>query len=194
MFRKEDKLYYTWYDFDECIKQCCTFIESMSKPIHVVTFYRGGLPLGTRLSNEFKLPLSIIDYQSYDGNTKEMSFMKNANICSNEVLYVVDDIMDSGNTINKAIDFLHKEFPNNQIEVFTIFGNNDKFKGTYYQHKHNKNDWIVFPWEMDITSLMKCSVCVHGEPCNKNAENIHCNIFNASYPANRSCEKFEYEL
>ena len=149
MYKKDNKTYYEWSDFEDCIQVCGVYIENETRKVHIVTLYRGGLPLGVRLSNEYNLPLSILDYQSYNGNSKEVSMMKNAGICSSDVLYLVDDIMDSGNSIKKAKEFLNKEFPDNKIEIFTIFGSNKKFQGTSFQYVHDK-EWIIFkPWERE---------------------------------------------
>ena len=113
---------------------------------HIVTLYRGGLPLGVRLSNELNCPLSIIDYQSYAGKkTEHMSLIKDDGIKSKDVILLVDDICDSGNTMKKAIDFLHENTKDIKIIPFTIFGSKDR---DCHFCRENSEQWVQFlPWE-----------------------------------------------
>jgi hypoxanthine phosphoribosyltransferase len=148
MYTENDKVYFESHDFEYAVAEVSTMIERERNKVHLVAPYRGGLPLGVRLSNQCKVPLSILDYQRLDGDSEEVSVIKNASISSSETIYLVDDIADEGITINKCLEFLSKEFPNNKIVVYSIFGNDEKHPPKWkYTFKH-LGDWIVFiPWE-----------------------------------------------
>ncbi len=134
------KQYITWREVDDIV----TDLE-LEANAHVITLYRGGLPLGVMLSNRYGINLSILDYQSYDGNSKDVRLMKNAGIKDNEILYIVDDIADTGNSIEKSLEFLHKTFPNNEVRIFTIVGR--KHNPPEWKYSIEYKNWCIFPWE-----------------------------------------------
>lgn len=143
----------SWDKFDECIGLLIYDLKSSydinSNNTHIVTLYRGGLPLGVSLSNKLKVPLSILDYQRLDGvdkESQEVSFIKNANIKEDCTILLVDDIADEGITIRKSIEFLNEHFPKNKIIVYTLIGNKKHNKDWKYSIENNGN-WQVFPWE-----------------------------------------------
>ena len=148
----KDKLHVSWEDYNNDVILLKKEIEKIENP-HLVTLYRGGLPLGTHLSNVMNLPLSIVDFQSYDGHSSEPELIKNAGICVTDTLVLVDDIFDKGLTIAKTVDKLYDIFPNIKIKVFTLYQNN------HMSHLHKNYDfkveslnnshglWVSFPWE-----------------------------------------------
>ena len=146
MPKTPEKHHYTFADYDyDLIK--ITWKYKSQNNLHIVAPYRGGLPLGVALSNRLDAPLSILDYQRYDGETEEVSFMKNAGIEVTHKIILVDDLVDEGITIDKCYEFLSKEYPHNDIEVLTIFGRPGYRKKYNYMREHPKK-WIHFdPWE-----------------------------------------------
>ena len=152
-----EKLYYTWIDFDHDVARLVNIIEKIDN-VHLITLYRGGLPLGTTLSNILGLPLSIIDLQTRDSITKatdkEPKLIKNAGITSNQHLILVDDIFDIGLTMAKSVDFLHAEFPNNKLRTFTLHTNthnsdlHDHYKFDNSGLQSSLGQWVVYPWEV----------------------------------------------
>ena len=146
MYNQDGKLYFEYSDFEESIEDIISKINKKSNN-HLITLYRGGLPLGVRLSNELNLPLSLLDYQRLDGDSLEVTMMKNANISSDQTLILIDDIADEGITITKSVEYLYKHFPNNPVQVYTIFGSKKHDSKWMYTYEHNK-EWVVFiPWE-----------------------------------------------
>jgi hypoxanthine phosphoribosyltransferase len=151
MYKKNNKIYFEYDDFEAAVEDVASLIEKENKKVHLVAPYRGGLPLGVRLSNQCNIPLSILDYQRLDGNkenSKNVSMMKNAGICVSDVIYLIDDIADEGITITKSLEYLREKFPLVSIKVYTIFGNDEKHNPDWkYTCKHF-GDWIVFvPFE-----------------------------------------------
>ena len=92
---------------------------------HVVSIYRGSLPMGVHLSNALGCPMSIVKYQSRDGEDNKAEWI--LNLIHDEKLrptarffphlIVVDDIYDTGYTMDRVIEF---------VKLYR---------------------WIVFPWE-----------------------------------------------
>lgn len=150
-----EKYYYTHEMYEEDISKIKDIIGDKTKyaSVHLVSLYRGSLPMGVRLSNELDLPLSIIDYQTRDGESKEPVLIKNAGILRSDVLYVLDDIYDLGLTMNKAREYLMELFPFNRIEGITLVRN----KANEHLHKDcawvqslrtTNGEWVVFEdWE-----------------------------------------------
>ena len=147
-----EKLYVTWDDFNDDIYLLKEEIRQIEKP-HLVTLYRGGLPMGTHLSNILDLPLSLVDFQSYDGHSKEPTLIKNDGISADQTLVLVDDIFDKGLTLAKTVDMLYKQFPHIRIRVFTLYTNNhmqhlhDNYDFTVTSVRLSQGKWVVFPWE-----------------------------------------------
>ena len=57
---------------------------------------------------------------------------------------IVDDIWDSGKTMNAVLDYLGEE----DITTATLFWKETaKEKPTYYANIAGRNEWVVFPWE-----------------------------------------------
>jgi len=151
LYHSSGKVHFEPEDFEEAVQDFGVHF-SLTNPISkteeysLVALYRGGLPLGVRLSNQFNLTLSIVDYQRLDGDSSEPAFIKN--IVKSDNIILVDDIADEGITISRTLEFLKKEFPKKEILVYTIFGNNKKHpSGWKYTFLHHK-EWIQFvPWE-----------------------------------------------
>tara|TARA_Y100001938_G_C8045050_1_gene408358 strand:+ start:812 stop:1267 length:456 start_codon:yes stop_codon:yes gene_type:complete len=140
------------YYYDEYYKDI-TDIASRYKNIsniHIVGVYRGSLPIATHLSNVLECPMSIIKFQSRDGEDQKAEWM--LNLTNDKSLHpkffpkliVIDDVYDTGKTF-RAIKEL-PEFKNNpDYSLIALFGNKND-DGVYYIHEQLYR-WIVYPWE-----------------------------------------------
>ena len=142
------------YYYDEYFNDMATLYDRYVNRVnpHVVGVYRGSLPIATHLSNVLECPMSIIKFQSYDGNDKKAEWLLNLTEDKSlrdkpqffPYLIVIDDIYDTGNTF-RAIKKL-PEFQNNpDYSLTALFGNANK-DNVFYQHEQLYR-WIVFPWE-----------------------------------------------
>ena len=172
----------------------------------IIAPYRGGLPLGVKLSHLLDLPLGIINYQRIDGNDKDKKISlaiepvgKVIDNDGNEIpvpfifmkgpILLVDEICDTGETMVKTIKYLKLLNPNIEIKVICLYANNDGDEYVMSQTgvnimplRDNEGKWITFPWENDMDT---CKYCFNGEPCRNDLENFtHCNIKNKSFPNN----------
>jgi len=139
------KLYYDWNDHNSDIEQI-THMDFNYK--HIISIYRGSLVIGTHLSNIDNIPLSIIQFQTRDGNDKKPKFLLNLLPQDKEVdVLVIDDIVDSGKTMNVIKEFLIDLYPKCNFRFQTIFGNKGKNNDVeYLREQYGK--WVVFPWEI----------------------------------------------
>ena len=129
--------------------------EKIPNP-HIVAIYRGGLPIGVHLSNVLNCPLSIVKYQSRDGEDKKAEWL--LNLTSDKKLHpkffpeliVVDDIYDTGDTFRAVLNL--PEFHNNpNYRSVALFGNPNDDKVNYLHEQVYR--WIVFPWERVIGGM-----------------------------------------
>ena len=137
MYKKDDKTYYTWHDYEADIHQIRDFEFD-----HVVGIYRGSLPMAVHISNVFDVPMSIVGFQTRDGKDTE-PYMIKAGKAPTQIL-VVDDIYDSGYTMKSVIQFL-SHYSTDRIQGFCLFGKENKLNVSY-ANEHD-GSWIVFPWE-----------------------------------------------
>ena len=117
---------------------------------HIVSIYRGSLPLGVHLSNVLNCPLSIVKYQSRDGEDHKAEWL--LNLTGDKKLHpkffpeliVVDDIYDTGETFRAVLNL--PEFKDNpNYRAIALFGNPNE-DGVLYLNEQVYR-WIVFPWE-----------------------------------------------
>ena len=142
------------YYYDQYYNDLNTLIGRYQKypDPHVVSIYRGSLPIGVHLSNALNCPLSIIKYQSRDGEdsqaewllnlTHEKSVRQNPNFFP--FIILIDDIYDTGKTFRAALAL--DEFQSNpNFTAIALFGNKND-DGVYFLNEQLYR-WIVFPWE-----------------------------------------------
>ncbi len=122
------KTYYTWQEFHND----CKTIAEWARDKDFKTIYgipRGGLIVAVCLSHLLDLPIML----SREDITKQT--------------LIVDDIVDSGNTIN---------------QLYTLLGASDFHVASLYLadgathtpafFARQKTDWVVFPWETEGSS------------------------------------------
>ena len=132
------KIYYEWSDYEVDMRQVKNFEFD-----HVVGIYRGGLPMAVHISNVFDVPMSIVGFQTRDGEDKEPYMIHKAEEAPKQVL-VVDDIYDSGYTMKKVIESLSR-LAVYDIQGFCLFGKENNLNISYANEQDGS--WIVFPWE-----------------------------------------------
>ena len=139
------------YYYDEYYYDVATLAQRYKKITypHIISVYRGSLPLGVHLSNILKCPLSIVKYQSRDGKDSQAEWLLNLTIERKNPkffphLIVVDDIYDTGETF-RAVKALPEFQDNPDYSLMALFGN-DNDDDVHYLHEQMYR-WIVFPWE-----------------------------------------------
>ena len=142
------------YFYDEYYQDMANLVEKYKRipNPHIVSIYRGSLPMGVHLSNALECPMSIVKYQSRDGEDKKAEWILNL---IHDVklrptarffphLIVVDDIYDTGKTFRAVLEL--EEFQSNpNFQAVALFGNPNNDGVVYLNEQVYR--WIVFPWE-----------------------------------------------
>lgn len=193
MYIRDGKTYLTNFDLKNAYNIIIDYINQLKldgKNIHLVGIARGSFNLIQELSNRCDLEYTILKYSTYDKNDTDVKEgFSSVKIKPNDLLLIIDDIADTGNTIINTIKYLQEKYNIiNNIDVFTLVGSSIKFPKWKYVYEH-KEKWIVFPYEHNL--IESCKICLNGEECNKYFKYIHCNIFNKSFNSNHSCIEFK---
>lgn len=124
----ENKIFYSWIDFDLDIKilsEKVIVYKDLIKNIYGVP--RGGLVVAIVLSHYLKKPI-ILEKKRITSKT-----------------LIVNDISDTGNTLSKLL------MKRTYFMVLTLFKKNGTiFNPEYYVREKLPDSWIVFPWELEI--------------------------------------------
>lgn len=121
----------------------------------VLGIKNGGLNVSTPIATEFKKPHHSIRISFYDGEQRltkplvddfeKLKFVKTAG----KFLWV-DDIIDSGSTLRWFIENTGLKM-SEDFQIATIHWckeNSPDLQPNFYVDLKDKNDWIVYPWEM----------------------------------------------
>lgn len=145
--------YYPYEEFktdtNNLIKQVNDF-----KPESILGIARGGLTLAHAISEGLGLrDVQTIRTELYDEKDKResISIFGECDFKDIKRVLVVDDIADSGQTLNFILDVLVKQNPDIEFKTATLF-----YKKTSIYEPHfwinEANDWIDFFWERDFKS------------------------------------------
>ena len=115
-----DKLIITYEEYKKVVEKLALEIEKKYEPTVLVGIMRGAAPIIDILSRIFKLPTAYVVIQSYSGDTVqdkqgELIFARDISaIATNEdfkKVLLVDDLSDTGLTLNKSIEWLKEYEP-----------------------------------------------------------------------------------
>ena len=115
-----DKLIITYEEYKKVVEKLALEIEKNYKPTVLVGIMRGAAPIIDILSRIFKLPTAYVVIQSYSGDTVqnkqgELIFARDISaIAASEdfkKVLLVDDLSDTGLTLNKSIEWLKEYDP-----------------------------------------------------------------------------------
>ena len=101
------------------------------------------------LSYKLNIPIRYVGLSSYKETERQndIIFTQYAEIGNYKNILVVDDIIDSGRTINTIRNIIEMNSCDRQFKCVTIYATeNNKTNVDWY--KYIKTDkWIAFPWE-----------------------------------------------
>ena len=156
-----DKLIISFEQYIKIVEKLAVEIHKNYKPTVLVGIMRGAAPILDILSRVLKLPIAYIVIQSYSGEgmeDKQGQLMFAREISSlaenkdfNRVL-LIDDLSDTGLTLNKSIDWLKNYGPTKDYikEVKTAClwkKKSSTFEPDFRPVKLNSDPWIVQPTE-----------------------------------------------
>ena len=134
------------YSFDEYERDVKSLRKTLCdiKNIHLIAVYRGSIPLVVHLSNVLNCEMSIIRLHESNGNTAQIEFVSN-NIKDDHHLVVMEDIYDTGRTMQSIQRMLEVEYENHTISYYSLFGRKNDDGVVFLNEKKKK--WITFHWE-----------------------------------------------
>jgi len=151
---RDNKLVYEIRDYQKTVTGLLDLIKQNDIK-NIVSIYRGSIPLGVKLSNQYNLPLSIIDYQTRDkvGNKTDPYWMKDA--IQNGNVLVIDDILDTGKTMIDVLKFIKDDKKDlGDMFIHTIFkaksntNSSELEKFGKFTFDYESDAWVIFePWE-----------------------------------------------
>ena len=156
-----NKLIITFDEYNKIVEKLAIEIHKKYKPTVLVGIMRGAAPILDILSRILKLPIAYIVIQSYSGKgmeDKQGQLMFSREISSlaeskdyNKVL-LVDDLSDTGLTLNKSIEGLKNYAPTKDFikEVKTAClwkKKSSSFEPDFCPVRLDSDPWIVQPTE-----------------------------------------------
>jgi len=156
-----DKLIISFEEYLKTVEKLAVKIHQNYKPTVLIGIMRGAAPIIDILSRIMKLPIAYIVIQSYSGKgmedkqgqlmfAREISSLANNKDFSRVLL--IDDLSDTGLTLNKSIEWLKKYEPIKDYikEVKTAClwkKKSSTFEPDFCSVKLDSDPWIVQPTE-----------------------------------------------
>ena len=168
-----EKLIITFQEYTKIVEKLAIEIHNNYKPTVLVGIMRGAAPILDILSRILKLPIAYIVIQSYSGKKMEdkqgelMFAREISSLAKNndfDRVLLVDDLSDTGLTLNKSIDWLKQYEPIKshikEIRTACLWKKKSSiFKPDYCPVLLDGDPWIVQPYEyydeIDIDGLNK---------------------------------------
>ena len=156
-----DKLIINFNDYTKIVEKLAVLIHKNYKPTVLVGIMRGAAPIIDILSRILKLPIAYIVIQSYSGKgiedkQGELMFAREiSSLAKNEDfnrILLIDDLSDTGLTLNKSIEWLKNYGPTKDYikEVKTAClwkKKSSSFEPDFCPVRLDSDPWIVQPTE-----------------------------------------------
>ena len=156
-----EKLIITFDEYTEIVEKLAIAIHNSYKPTVLVGIMRGAAPILDILSRVLKLPIAYIVIQSYSGDGMEdkqgqlMFAREISSLAENkdfDKVLLVDDLSDTGLTLNKSIEWLKNYAPTknyiNEVKTACLWKKKSStFEPDFCPVKLDSDPWIVQPTE-----------------------------------------------
>ena len=156
-----EKLIISFKDYTQIVEKLAIQIHKSYRPSVLIGIMRGAAPIIDILSRILKLPIAYIVIQSYSGKgiedkQGELMFAREISSLANSEdfkrVLLIDDLSDTGLTLNKSIEWLKNYGPTKDFikEVKTAClwkKKSSTFEPDFCPIKLNSDPWIVQPTE-----------------------------------------------
>lgn len=143
-------IYYDYTDFKRDIHE----LTHLTKPFDaecIVAIARGGMTLGHALAMALDIRnLQSIRIESYDQEHQRdtVTISGQCDFTGTLRVLIVDDIVDSGKTLDALLPILKKEYPQIIFKTAALFTKHSALIQPDFS-LHEATDWIDFFWERD---------------------------------------------
>ena len=144
------KIYYPYEEYKQDLK---TLISKIDQPFDAILgIARGGLSMAQMLGEYYDLrEVYAINTIGYEGTEKkdDVEVFNVPDLKSAKIVLVVDDIVDTGDTLVEVLSSLHERYP--QIIFLTasiFFKQTARIKPTWYVKE--PAGWVEFFWSEDL--------------------------------------------
>ena len=156
-----EKLIIKFDEYTKIVEKLAIQIHSDYQPTVLVGIMRGAAPIIDILSRILKLPIAYIVIQSYSGKGMEdkqgeLMFAREISSLANDKdfnrVLLIDDLSDTGLTLNKSIEWLKSYGPTknyiNEVKTACLWKKkSSSFEPDFCPVKLDYDPWIVQPTE-----------------------------------------------
>jgi xanthine phosphoribosyltransferase len=146
-----EKFYYSYDLFKDdtqiLVNKCRDF-----EPDILLAVARGGLTLSHLMAQAMNIKnLYSLNSIHYDGEVRLDTFniFNIPDISHSKKVLIIDDIVDSGETMREILKVLNEKFPNVEFKLATLFYKKTAVLRPDYCVRE-ANEWIDFFWEVDV--------------------------------------------
>jgi len=144
----------TYYPYETFVNDVKALVKQSADyaPDTLIAIARGGLTLGhayaSATDNRQLMSINSILYEG-DQRGKSCEIFNVPELQHAKKVLLLDDIVDSGQTIKEVLAHLQKCFPDVEFKIAAIYYKTTAvIKPDFYVHE--ANDWIEFFWEKDF--------------------------------------------
>ena len=155
------KMIVEWDEYKGIVEKLAIEIHKKYDPTVLVGIMRGAAPIIDILSRILKLPIAYIVIQSYSGKGMEdkqgqLMFAREISSLATEEdfnrVLLIDDLSDTGLTLNKSIEWLKNYGPTksfiNEVKTACLWKKKSStFKPDFCPVRLDSDPWIVQPTE-----------------------------------------------
>jgi len=143
-----------YYSYENCLADCKVLLPQIKQynPDAMVCIARGGLVLGHLLSQALDMrDIYSLNSIHYNNTTKLDTFeiFNIPNLENKNKILIIDDIVDSGESMVEILKILTKKYPKCEFKIATIFYKETALIQPDMRVREAKN-WIDFFWEVDL--------------------------------------------
>jgi len=145
-----EKIYYAYGEFRDDLKALTQKIDQTFDVL--IPISRGGLSMGQMLGEFYDIrEVYAINTIGYDDTKKldEVRVFNVPNLKKNQSVLIVDDIVDSGDTLVEVLRVLQESYPQTTFETASIFYKPTAVIEPTWWVKEPKG-WIEFFWSEDL--------------------------------------------
>ncbi len=149
-----NKLTVTWAEYHQLIEKLANIVYRSGWNFDgIICLARGGLRVGDILSRIFDCPLAILSTSSYHCQQQgKLKIAHSITMTTDKLpdrILLVDDLVDSGETMSQTIEWLHSHYGVKNIKTAVLwYKDKSKFCPDYFVEYLPGNIWIEQPFEI----------------------------------------------